>query len=53
MLVAPAAFPTSKPETRPSAGERRATWAIILISLVLFWYGVGVGVQQLWSSFAG
>ena len=50
MLVAPAPFPTTpRPETRPSAGERQATWAIILISLALFWYGVGVGVQHLWS----
>jgi hypothetical protein len=53
MLVAPAPFPTApRPETRPSAGERQATWAIILISLALFWYGVAVGLSALWGSFA-
>lgn len=53
MLVAPAAFPTPKPETRPSPGERQATWSIILISLALFWYGVVMGVLHLWRSFTG
>jgi hypothetical protein len=54
MLVAPAPFPSAtRPETRPSAGERQATWAIILISLALFWYGAAVGVQYLWSWLVG
>ena len=55
MLVAPAPFlSTPDPVTSPpKPGERQETWAIILISLALFWYGVGVGVNAVWSSLAG
>ncbi len=54
MLVAPAPSPASpRPDARPTAGERQATWAIILISLALFWYGVGAGVSALWGAYAG
>ena len=55
MLVAPAAFvstpnPAASP---PKPRERQETWAMILISLALFWYAVGLGLNAVWHSFAG
>lgn len=54
MLAAPApALPARKPATPPTPGERQATWATIVLFLMVFWYGVVVGVGALWNAFVG
>ncbi|MDZ5622970.1 hypothetical protein [Nocardioides bizhenqiangii] len=53
MLAAPAPFLPAPPLSPPTPRERQATWAAIFLSLAAFWYGVGVAVHALWSSFAG
>lgn len=55
MLYAPAPF-VSAPDpvaSPPKPRERQETWAMILISLALFWYSVGIGINALWGAFVG
>ncbi|WP_188111407.1 hypothetical protein [Nocardioides antri] len=46
-------LPVRRPAAPPTPGERQATWAAILLSLLAFWYGAAVGVSALWNAFAG
>ncbi|WP_183094143.1 hypothetical protein [Nocardioides stalactiti] len=49
MSTAPAPLlPMGRPELRPTPGQVQATWATILLSLTLFWYGVAMGANALW-----
>lgn len=53
MLATVPTFPATRPANRPTASETVATWAMIVVILMAFWYGVGVGVVALWGHFAG
>jgi hypothetical protein len=46
------ALPAAK-SSYPTPGQTQATWATIILFLLAFWYGVGVGVNALWGVFAG
>jgi len=45
--------PAAKPASRPTPTQTQATWATIILFLLAFWYGVGVGLNALWSLFTG
>lgn len=42
-----------RPAPEPTPTERQLTWATIILSLLAFWYGVGVAASALWGSFTG
>ncbi|MEZ0578738.1 hypothetical protein [Nocardioides sp. MH1] len=56
MLATVPTFPATRPgvrrDARPTSGEALATWTAIVLVLLAFWYGVGVGVAALWGHFA-
>jgi hypothetical protein len=57
MIATVPTFPVTRPARRsaalPTPTEVVVTWASIILVLLAFWYGVGVGASALWGHFAG
>lgn len=56
MIATAPPFPTTRPAGRlaalPTPTEVVAVWAAIVLTLLAFWYGVGLGVSALWGQLA-
>jgi len=56
MIATAPTFPARRPAGRlaalPTPTELVVAWAAIVLTLLAFWYGVGVGVSALWGHLA-
>lgn len=53
MIATVPVFAPPRPASRPSQAETVTTWAMLVVLLLFFWYGVAVGVAALWGQLAG
>lgn len=42
-------MPDAKPVSRPTPTQTQVAWASVILFLIAFWYGVGVGANALWT----